>query len=245
MKHWANLKRLITAAAITSLCTGCVIPPGLSKLGKVCEAQENLDGQHRHESTLESWHIAEGRRLRMDNDLPRWFRKFVDVPNYPRSDLQDVDMHVVNYGSDPLPSNLGGCKYRGNKADGRMYLADDRLGKYLFAFGIAEIGSVMPPMPKTPHMIVYLPLRTKVSTPADAADEFRMLLLHMESDANQCPSDPVLNKRCEALAYLRGIWTPGADGESRFKEAVAQRIDAIIGPELRAKYHNGVIHGNF
>lgn len=245
MKHWSFMKALIAAATVAAICSGCVIPSTLGKEGKVCEAEEYANGPHMHESTLKRWHIEVGSRLQMDNELPRIFRKYFDVLKYPASDLQDIDIHVVNRWKDPLPSNLGGCNYKPPVNTPGAFLAANQLGEFVFAFGIAEIENVgTTPLPKVPHLIVYLPLHTRANTPLDEAHEFRMLLLHMDDATAICPSDPDFKRRCEALKYLREIWERGADSRVSLKKEVAKRIDDIIGPATMIRFHNGVIHGN-
>jgi hypothetical protein len=245
MNHGSIVRPLIVAAAMAAMCSGCVIPASLEKEGKVCEARESAHGAHYHDSTLGQWHIAIASILQMDNEFPRVFRKFVNVLGYPRTALQDIEMHVVNRWADPIPDSLGGCHFNG-VTDQTAFIEEGRLERFVFAFGIAEIDStVTPPIPKSPHMIVFLPLHSKAGIPPGQADQFRILLLHMESDVSNCPDDAVLKARCEALQYLRSQWTPGADAKRSFRKSVASRINDIIGPELQIRFHNGVIHGNF
>ena len=90
------MKILLVGIVVTTLCSACTLPGTLHGNGLVCEAKED-PSLHMHSTTFDSWGIVENTtHLQIQKwELTSW-RHYIDALNYPPTDLQKIDMHVVN-----------------------------------------------------------------------------------------------------------------------------------------------------
>jgi hypothetical protein len=249
MKHRTFTKALIVAMTVAAICSGCVLPPALHKEGAVCEMNET--STHGHTSTWKDWQISLHSRVQVDYAMPRIWKNALKVLDADPTDLQKIDMRVVNRSKDPIPHGLpDGCKQTqdANLKPNPSGSLDD----FVFAFGIGQVDNgpsgpnePAPPERRSPHMLVYLPLHTKAGTPLDTVQEFRILLLHLEPKDKVCAGDAGMKERCEALKSIRTLWETENHSARKLKDLVAANIKRFIAPKSPLAYHNGVIHGTF
>ena len=226
MKCWTLMRTTLVAITLATICSGCVLPPVLHKQGEVCKKYESTD--HGHSSTWEYWKIDLHSHLQVDFAGASIWRNFIKVLNTDPTTLQKIDMHVVNRGKKPIPHGLPyGCPHteQGNLQPDLSGALDD----FVFAFGIGVIDNGSDATePRSPHMLIYLPLHTKPKTPPDAVQEFRILLLHMDRADTECTGDELTKQRCEALKSIRTMWETEGHSVRNLKKAAAANIQRII-----------------
>jgi hypothetical protein len=171
---------------------------------------------------------------------------------------------IVNPQSSPVLSQEEfpeGCK---RDVATSAFRATSHIPDFVFAFAIDDIRN--PPgsaEPVSPHAIVYLPINVG-REPAESAQEFQILLFHMERAATDCPPGAGEDReQCMALWELRSKWEAAGHSSSGMEPEVAERIRKILKvrasvpnilpSQLRGSYstfflarllfHNGVIHG--
>jgi hypothetical protein len=240
------------------------IPPALSQTALVCRVtQTDFPDDHKHPGVT-LWDLEHGKsRLELQS---RWLRKpkhYVDVKDSWPNKLQGPHFYVVNPDAAPAASRPvypDGCS--SSSAKYPIYAKP----AFVFAFAISEIENNRGASePKSPHLLLYLPLQTGANLRLGIIGEFQLRLYHMEKTANDCVGTGAALVQCRALVALRESWEKNKKDGKKLVGQVGNDIHAIAmfdpGPftdaekvthgflpgdvVIRALYHNGVIHGTF
>ena len=240
------------------------LPPALAKEGRVCATWESsADGGHVH--ALKKWKLKAGEsRLAIHGRLSG--SKYIDVLGSWPNELQDADLLIINKASNPVQSreeDSDGCS---RDVEPIAFTPQQNIPDFVFGFAVRQIKNAAGEIEKqSPHAIVYLPINTG-HEPASSAQEFQILLFHMNRAVGDCPSSVGEERdQCIALSELRSMWERGGYSTIELEQAAAARIRRILkvgtsvpgaGASLPLDayttyflkftlYHNGVIHGTF
>jgi hypothetical protein len=254
---------VLTACGKSNSATRVSLPPAFAKEGRVCNTSTSAGADHLHD--LASWKVKAGESRVVIHERPSG-AKYIQVLGSEMSELQNADFLVINESSDPVYSKeeyLDGCN---RNVEPKAFKADANVPDFVFAFAVTQVPNGPDSPEKTsPHAIIYLPINIG-RLPASEAQEFQILMFHMEPKKDECPTESGADReQCVSLWELRALWQQGGYTEDQMKKAVAERIRAMLkaGAPMpnplpsrnrnsyqtyflsEARYHNGVIHGTF
>lgn len=243
------------------------LAPALSLTAIVCHVTQyssqdpGPSGIHKHKS-VDDWELERGKEIDIRE---RWYNydHYFDVDKSWPNELQNPDVYPTNEESNPV---RGPAAYPNGCTDKPPpYPPIYAKRKFVFAFAIDDIKNDN--APKSPHTLIFVPIYTGQIASEKVANEFVLLLFHMESDKKACSSitDPLKKEQCEALADLRRYWSNEPWTEDSLKDKMNELIKKILmvrsstpaeiaasgDPEITATIpveilnHNGVIHGIF
>jgi hypothetical protein len=170
----------------------------------------------------------------------------INVKALFRKEIEKPDFYLFNTGT--LPITADPCTEGGD------------ISKHFYAFSVHDL--INPEDKKLgPHALIYIPLDFKLDAPPKLADEFHLVVLTIESDANKCEGEEYEDSQRARCRALNKIYKTKADAEPAYKfiAAVEESIGDILPPTrssvpaarqskklfgpLQTKFHNGVIHG--
>lgn len=239
------------------------LPVALAKEGTVCNTSGKAGADHLHD--LAGWKVKAG-MSKVALKQRQSGAPYIEVVDDLTSELRNADFLVINESSNPVRSveaYLDECK---ENVEPTAFTTDLNVPDFVFAFSIAQVKNGPDAVDMaSPHAIVYLPINIG-QLPTSEAQEFQILMFHMESKKEDCPDTAGEDRdQCVALVELRTLWEQGVSSEVEKKQAVAARIrpmlkvNAPIPAQLRARsgasqarrfvtearFHNGVIHGTY
>lgn len=254
---------ILLAAGHSAANAAGQLPEALAKKGTVCWfSSTSAGGEHKH--GLDKWKLKVGKTLAIHQRSAG--ARYIDVLWSWPNELQNPDLIIVNEESNPVLSKEffpDGCK---RDVAPTAFTTNAHVPDFVFAFAIDNIQNAPTDAERvSPHAIIFLPINTG-HEPASSAQEFQILLYHMERSAKDCPAAVGPERdQCVALSQLRSKWEASGYSSAEVKKDFAASIGKILKvgtseskslrPNFRnsystyflafALYHNGVIHGTF